>query len=376
MPPRPQDEAAARLLDSNETVYFRPVVLADRVPDPAFGDGQPLPLAGGPFAIAGIEVMTRGNRVAGGPVLHPERLRVLAGRAGPERARCIASALDRLSSGRAALADLAPVAPLIMGVINVTPDSFSDGGAFADAEQAIAHGRALAADGADILDIGGESTRPGATPVARDEEMARLLPVIAGLRGVRPLSIDTRHASVMAAALDAGAALINDISALAHDRQSMSVAARGSGPVILMHSRGEPATMQAAPHYDDALLDVYDGLGARIEACEAAGIPRSRLIADPGIGFGKTTCHNTEILRGLSLLHGLGVPIMVGLSRKGLIASLSAGEAVGERLPGSLAGALWAASQGAHVVRVHDVAQTRQALAVWCEFAARGHAAA
>ena len=376
MSSRPRDEAAAHLLTQGKPIYLRPVGLAGERLAPAPGADPPLRLAGGLLTFSGIEVMTRGTPIGGGPMLHPERLRGLAARAGPERARCVDGALDRLSSSRAAVAGRALTQPLIMGIINVTPDSFSDGGRFADADGAIAHGRALADGGADILDIGGESTRPGATPVAPEEEMARVLPVIAGLREVRPLSIDTRDASVMAAALDAGATLINDISALTNDRESLIVAARSTAPVVLMHSQGKPATMQAAPCYDDALLDIYDYLEGRIAACEAAGIPRSRLIADPGIGFGKTVHHNTEILRGLSLLHGLGVPVMVGLSRKSLIAGVSAGEAAQDRLAGSLAGALWVLSQGAQIVRVHDVAETRQAFSVWRELAQAGHGTA
>ena len=370
---RPRDKAAADLLASATRVYMRPLGLTDRASSPAGDDGAPTLLAGGPLGFNRVELITRANRAVGGPVLHPGRVRALAGRAGPIRSDSIAADFEALSRRRAPVAGLALDAPLIMGVINVTPDSFSDGGRFADPARAIAHGHALAEGGAHILDIGGESTRPGAAPVTPDEEMARVLPVIAGLRGVCPLSIDTRHAAVMAAACDAGATVINDVSALTHDPESLDVAQRCRAQIVLMHSRGEPATMQAAPRYDDALLDVHDYLAGRIAACEAAGIPRSRLIADPGIGFGKTAAHNAEILRGLSLLHALGVPLLVGFSRKGVIASVSAGEAVEDRLAGSLAGALWVLSQGAQIVRVHDVAETRQALSVWREFA---HAAA
>jgi dihydropteroate synthase len=248
-----------------------------------------------------------------------------------------------------------------MGVLNVTPDSFSDGSEFLSTEAAIAHGRAL---GADILDVGAESTRPGAAEVPVDEELRRLLPVVEALAAATPVSVDTRKAVVMRAALCAGARIVNDVSALTHDPGALE-AAQGAAAVVLMHSPGPPETMQGLARYDDALLDVYDALAGRIAACEAAGLPRERLIADPGIGFGKTAEHNLALLRGLSLFHGLGVPLLVGLSRKSFIGRLSADEPPKARLPGSLAGALWAASQGAQLLRVHDVAETRQALALW-----------
>ena len=373
---RPQHEAAAHLLASGQHVYLRPAVLAGASSAADSRGDAPLALAGGALTITGIEIITRGNRVAGGPVVAPATLRRLAARAGPDQDPSVVGTLDRLSSSRPPVAGLTFDAPRIMGVINVTPDSFSDGGQFAGPETAIAHGRALAASGADILDIGGESTRPGAASMAPGKEIARVLPVIAGLRGVRPLSIDTRNASVMAAALEAGATFINDVTALTHDPGSLAVAAGTAAPVVLMHSRGDPATMQSAPRYDDALLDVYDDLEARIAACGAAGIPPSCLIADPGIGFGKTAGHNKDILRCISLFHGLGVVLMAGLSRKSLIARLSAGEGVQDRLAGSIAGALWVLSQGVQIVRVHDVAETRQAISVWRELAHAGGASA
>lgn len=251
--------------------------------------------------------------------------------------------------------------PRLLGIVNVTPDSFSDGGAFLDSAAAAAHGRAL---GADILDVGGESTRPGAAEVPVEEELRRVLPVVEALRGAAPVSVDSRKAEVMRRALAAGARIVNDVSGLTHDPEALA-AARGAEAVVLMHSPGPPDVMQRLARYADVLLDVYDWLEARIAACEAAGVPRARLIADPGIGFGKTAEHNLALLRGLSLFHGLGVPLLVGLSRKSFIGRLSAGEPPGARLPGSLAGALWAASQGAQLIRAHDVAETRQALALW-----------
>ncbi|MEE8515835.1 MAG: dihydropteroate synthase, partial [Alphaproteobacteria bacterium] len=276
--------------------------------------------------------------------------------------------LHLLTVKRQPFAGLALDRPRIMGVINVTPDSFSDGGAFLDPRSAIRHGRALAAAGADILDIGGESTRPGASPVSQPDELGRVLPVIRGLADADAvLSIDSRKAGVMAAALTAGAGIINDVTALSFDPQSMSVAAESKAPVILMHSRGEPATMQAAPRYFHAPLDVYDELEARIVLCERAGIPRGRIAVDPGIGFAKTATHNVEILRALSLFHGLGCAVVLGASRKSFIGRIAGADDPERRLAGSLAVASAALDQGVQILRVHDVEETRQMVDVWRE---------
>jgi dihydropteroate synthase len=271
--------------------------------------------------------------------------------------------LQRLTAARPPVAGLPQGRTAVMGILNVTPDSFSDGGRHAGAgAAAVAH--AMVAAGADIVDVGAESTRPGAAEVSLDDELARLAPLLPGLAGLA-WSIDTRKSGVMAAALDGGAALVNDVSALGHDPDSLALVAERGCPVVLMHAQGTPETMQLAPHYDDVLLDVYDWLEARIAACEAAGIARCRIIVDPGICFGKNLQHNLALLRGLTLFHGLGVPLLLGASRKSLISRL-AGEAPAEaRLPGSLALALHAAACGVQVVRVHDVAETVQALAVW-----------
>lgn len=255
----------------------------------------------------------------------------------------------------------------IMGIVNVTPDSFFDGGAHDSAEAAIVHGLRLAEAGAEILDIGGESTRPGATPLDPQEEIRRTIPVVRELanRGLL-ISIDTRHAAVMAAALDAGAAILNDITALTGDPAAVQVAARSSAPVILMHMRGsDPRTMQDNPVYTDVVAEVYRYLGQRITALEAAGIPRTRLCVDPGIGFGKTADHNVQLLRHLPLLHGLGCAVLLGASRKRFISALSANEGPQDRLAGSLTAAISAFSAGVQIVRVHDVAETAQARAVW-----------
>ncbi len=274
---------------------------------------------------------------------------------------------DRIRAGRPPLAGLSLDRPRIMGIVNVTPDSFSDGGSFAAAQAAIQHGLRLVEEGADILDIGGESTRPGAEPVPLDEELRRVLPVLEGLRAKTraKISVDTRKAEVMRRAAAAGADILNDVSALTYDARALSVAAESGLPVILMHAQGDPRTMNDNPHYDDVALDVFDFLEARIAACEAAGIPRDKLVADPGVGFGKHLPHNVAVLSDLALYHGLGLPILLGASRKKLIGQLSQDEAPKERVPGSLAAALSAIAQGVQIVRVHDVAATKQALCVW-----------
>jgi dihydropteroate synthase len=261
--------------------------------------------------------------------------------------------------------------PLLMGVVNVTPDSFSDGGEALRPEDAIARGRALLDAGADILDIGGESTRPGAAPVPVEDEIARVLPVVAALSqmGGR-VSIDTRRARVMAAAMAAGARIINDVTALAGDPESLALAAKAGVAVILMHMQGEPRTMQENPRYDDVVAEVRDYLAARIEACAAAGIARERIAIDPGIGFGKTVEHNLSLLKHLDRLVALGCPVVLGVSRKSFVAKLSYGEPPKARLPGSLAAALAGVARGAAILRVHDVAETRQALSVWRAIAA------
>ncbi|MBL4639920.1 MAG: dihydropteroate synthase [Kordiimonadaceae bacterium] len=254
--------------------------------------------------------------------------------------------------------------PLIMGVLNITPDSFSDGGKFHEPDIAVAHARTLIAEGADIIDIGGESTRPGAIPVWEGEEADRVVPVIEALQadGV-PLSIDTRHSFVMGKALGAGAHIINDVSALTYDPESVAVAAECDAPIILMHSQGKPETMQDDPRYKNTLLDVYDYLKDRVERCEDAGINRERIILDPGIGFGKRLVQdNLALINGLALFHTLGFPLLFGASRKSFIGAITGEDDASKRLPGSLVAAVKAVELGAHIVRVHDVAETKQAL--------------
>jgi dihydropteroate synthase len=252
-----------------------------------------------------------------------------------------------------------------MGIVNVTPDSFSDGGQTSDATSAITHGLRLAAEGAHLLDVGGESTRPGSQGVAVDEEQARVIPVIEGLaRAGHVVSCDTRKARVMREAVAAGAAIINDVSALQFDTESLGTVAELGCPVVLMHAQGDPRIMQLNPSYDDVALDVHDALEKRIAACAAAGIERSNIVVDPGIGFGKTFRHNLDILSQLTILHGLGVAVLVGLSRKGFIGALTGEKAAAARAPGSIGGAVQAALNGAHILRVHDVKPTAAALAV------------
>lgn len=256
--------------------------------------------------------------------------------------------------------------PRLMGILNVTPDSFSDGGRHGTATGAIEAGRRLFEAGAAIIDVGGESTRPGAPEVSLEAELRRTIPVVEGLtRAGIPVSIDSMKAGVMRAALAAGATMLNDVSALIADPASLETAAGSEAQVVLMHMPGNPRTMQDLAHYADPVGEVRAALAAHIAAAEAAGIPRTRLIADPGIGFGKGVEHNLALLRGLEAFHGLGVPLLLGASRKSVIPAVAGPVAVSERLPGSLALALRGAEAGVAWLRVHDVAETLQALKLW-----------
>ena len=255
--------------------------------------------------------------------------------------------------------------PLLMGIVNVTPDSFSDGGRFAGPEEAIAHARALAAAGAAILDIGGGSTRPGAEPVSVEEELARVLPVVEALAADGHLiSIDTRKSVVAKAALAAGAAIVNDVSAGRYDPEMAAVVAEAQAPVIVMHARGEPRTMQQDPRYDDVLLEVYQELAAGVRRFVEAGVRAHNIVIDPGIGFGKRVTDNLALIRAIGALHGLGRPVLLGASRKRFIRALGGAERACERLGGSLAAAFTAAQAGVALLRVHDVAATAEALVV------------
>lgn len=256
--------------------------------------------------------------------------------------------------------------PRLMGVVNVTPDSFSDGGDFLDSQVAIDHGKRLIDDGADILDIGGESTRPGSKPITIDDECDRILPVIKGLASSgTPISVDTRHAEVMRRAIDAGAAIVNDVTALTGDPESAGVCIDAGVDVMLMHMQGTPETMQVNPSYEDATLDIFDYMRERLEALNEAGLARDKICIDPGIGFGKNLEHNLRILSGIDAFHALGVPLLLGVSRKSFISKIDRDVAPKERVAGSIAAAIAGWDRGVQIFRVHDVAETRQALAVW-----------
>jgi len=256
--------------------------------------------------------------------------------------------------------------PRIMGIVNVTPDSFSDGGETFQRDDALERGRAMIAAGADILDIGGESTRPGANPVDPDEEIARVVPVIEVLSAESALvSIDTRRAAVMRAAIAAGAKIVNDVTALTGDEGSMAVVAEAGVDVILMHMQGEPRNMQANPTYDDVVADVRIFLAALVGACVEAGIPKERVAVDPGLGFGKTLEHNLKLIRHLDAFQDLAAAVAIGASRKSFIGRLSGVDEAADRMAGSISAVLAARSRGAQIFRVHDVAETRQALEVW-----------
>jgi dihydropteroate synthase len=255
-----------------------------------------------------------------------------------------------------------------MGIVNLTPDSFSDGGRYLATDRAIDHARALAAAGADFLDLGAESTRPGAQPVSAAEELDRLLPVLEALGELKlPISVDTMKPQVMRAAIAAGASMINDVRAL-REPGALEMLSATHAAVCLMHMQGEPRSMQAAPHYVDVVGEVRAFLRDRVAACLHAGIPTERLVVDPGFGFGKTLAHNLTLLRDLALIAADGVPVLAGLSRKSALGQIT-GRAVHERLPGSLAAALMAVQRGARIIRVHDVAETKDVLAVWAALA-------
>lgn len=256
--------------------------------------------------------------------------------------------------------------PAVMGILNVTPDSFSDGGRSFEVEAAVAHALRLIEDGADLLDVGGESTRPGATPVSADEEIRRVVPVIEALRGriAVPISIDTMKAEVARAALAAGAEVVNDVGGATLDPAMIDVVAEAGAGLVIMHMRGTPTTMQQDPRYADVVAEVLDFLAAAVERAERAGIARHRIAVDPGIGFGKRTEHNVALLRGIPRLSELGCAVLIGTSRKGLLGKWT-GRETGDRRVASVASALAALAAGADVVRVHDVAETVDAIKVW-----------
>ncbi len=332
----------------------------------ACAEGMAARLVGGPVAFSAAELIRRNGTARDIAVSGLNGLRSCRRRDNVELSAAIEHGLAAITAARAPLAGLALDRPRIMGVVNVTPDSFSDGGRYASCDAAVAHGRTLMAAGADILDIGGESTRPGAAPVSIGEELDRVVPVVAELAKAGALvSIDTRRAAVMRAALAAGARIVNDVTSLAGDPESLPIVAESGAAVVLMHMQGEPRTMQQDPTYRDAPLDIYDFFAERIAACTAAGIDPARIALDPGIGFGKRDPHNLAILADLALYHGLGCALLLGVSRKSFIGRLSRGEDADHRLAGSLAAVLAGLDRGVQIIRVHDVAETAQAVAIW-----------
>lgn len=317
-----------------------------------------------PLVRCGWQVPASGVRMGDGPWWFSEILvHTRDGVSVGDVAQIPEEVFARLTHARPPICGLSLDRPRIMGILNVTPDSFSDGGQFNNHNAAVAQALAMCQHGADIIDIGGESTRPGAQEITIADEIKRTQPVITAIRAQSDIiiSIDTRKAQVARAAYDAGAHLINDVSAMSFDPTMSNVAADARMPICLMHAQGGPATMQADPRYDNVLLDVYDYLADRIAAAEAAGIPREKIIVDPGIGFGKTVAHNLELLRGLSLFHGLGCPILLGASRKRFIGTIGGGQRASDRMAGSVAVALHGLRQGVQITRVHDTFETKQA---------------
>lgn len=350
----------------DDRLYLLPAgIVAGEAAAAAIVSGNGWPVAGTALAFTAGAVILRDGATAWIATAPYAELVEWSEGEGEDVARHIGRLVRRIGARRAPWAGLELDRPLVMGIVNTTPDSFSDGGFNFDARTAIASGLAMVEAGADIVDVGGESTRPGAAPVMRDEELARVLPVVRALaqRGV-VVSIDTRHAEVMEAAVHAGARIINDVTAL-EGPGSLATAARTGAAICLMHMRGQPQTMQDNPVYGCAPLEVYDYLAGRIRACEAAGIQPERIATDVGIGFGKAAAHNAQLLAGLALYHGLGCPILLGASRKRFVAALSRGEGPAERLPGTLAAHLAGLDAGAQIIRVHDVAETVQAVKVW-----------
>lgn len=327
------------------TDYFRPIAQT--------GDARPqgaMPLAGTQSWFTQVEALHRSGRSE-----------IVPADALPQKV------LQTICSPRNPIAGLSLDAPVIMGILNVTPDSFSDGGRYTSGDKALEAARAMQAAGAHILDIGGESTRPGAQEVPAEVEIARTVPVIEAIRSGSdvPISIDTRKAAVATATLDAGADLVNDVSGFTFDPQLGPLCAQRCVPVCIMHAQGLPEDMQTNPEYDNVLLDVYDFLETQVRRAENLGLTRAQIIVDPGLGFGKTQEHNLALLRGISLFHGLGCAIMLGASRKGFIRNIGQAPDPQKRAPGSIAVALAAVQQGVQVLRVHDVEETRQALALW-----------
>jgi dihydropteroate synthase len=355
------------LLDHNavmqRSTYVRPIGLFPAPRDQDAEAWSGLPVAGQPLRFTTVEIAERnGARVSRRIVTLGDAVERDWGRG----ALHAAQDLEAITGARSRLAGLALDRPRLMGIINVTPDSFSDGGQFADSSVAASAGARMAEAGAAIVDVGGESTRPGSKPVWEGDEIDRIEPVIRQLAsGGVAVSVDTRKADVMTSALGAGARMVNDVSALTYDSRSAETVAAAGVPVVLMHHKGAPETMQDNPRYEDVVVEVYLWLEERIAAAEEAGIERSNILVDIGFGFGKSVAHNLELMNNLALFHSLGCPAVVGASRKRTIGALSNEAPADERLAGSIAFAVKAADQGAQLIRVHDVPETVQALRVW-----------
>jgi dihydropteroate synthase len=362
---RPPAGLARALEEGALSLYLRPLDIAPDHPPGAHARA----LAGGALRFASLDVSWRMKA-------EPANLSRWRGpwaavldwaeTAGEPIKRRVWALLSRLETPRAVIAGLDMAQSHLVGIVNMTPDSFSDGGQFRGSDDAIAHGMRLAAEGAGMIDVGGESTRPDSAGISLEEERARALPVVTALvKAGLGVSIDTRKAAIMSEALDAGARLVNDTSALSADPASRALVAARGVPAILMHTRGTPADMRRQARYDSTAHDVYDELERRIAECEAAGIPRARLIVDPGIGFAKDGPHNAHVLANLAMLHALGCPIMLGVSRKRMVRAVEASGPPAGRVPASLGVAWSALDKGVQVLRVHDVAAHAQMMAAW-----------
>jgi dihydropteroate synthase len=350
--------ALPRGFSASAKLYLKPLGLMQARVAPA----DALPLAGGPLAFTALELAVR----ADGKVQRATASikDVLDWAVAENCLDEVNHLLGQITSARGNIAGLDFSEPRVMGILNVTPDSFHDGGLDADAAAAIARGQALHEAGAHIVDVGGESTRPGAAPVPEPEELARVLPVVQGLANTTVISIDSRRAGVLSQCLAHGAGLGNDVHALTGDG-CLDAVAKAGVPVILMHGPADPTVMQSDTDYADVSLETWDWLAGRIKACEAAGIPRNHILVDPGIGFSKTAEQSARVLGDIALYHSLGCAVVLGASRKSFIAGVSAGEASEDRLAGSITAVNYALSQGVQVLRVHDVAETVQAISVW-----------
>lgn len=347
-------------------LFTRPIPLDPNASNYLLDSGKGLPLAGGPLAFSYLEIISWDRKkLPSKKILSIDELNNWLKKQSEKTKHTIESQITNITSPRVDMAGFSFKHPCIMAILNLTPDSFYDGGKYMNAEEASEHARKMTKSGADMIDIGGESTRPGASPINETEELKRILPVLKTLvaEGIK-ISVDTRHAITMAKAADCGAMLINDVSALSMPN-SLETLSKIDLPIVLMHSNADPSTMQDNPTYNQATLEVYEYLEARINVAKKMGINKEKIIIDPGIGFGKNLSHNLEIIKNLSIFHGLGCPILLGASRKSFIGKISRELDPNNRLAGSIASVLWGISQGAQIFRVHDVAETLQATSVW-----------